>query len=291
MSAANTVAPEAICTIATMSAWADLQLWLHSFAAWNNTTTKVYVMGDDDIVVRLKEYTWVHAMDGLQAYSGLTRPQMSRIRARCSKLAAAGRSLWDEFQLEKTTIMVEVLKHHTNVLFTDSDIVFLSPLRPFPSGTNSPEVILSPHYIRASDAAKYGYFNGGLMWTRNVAALQTWRDATCTSRFCEQAALEDVACAYKTAVLPPTDNFGWWRMFQADISATEQGKKFGIGEDGGIHYAGMRLTSVHTHFLDIDSSNKPMVEFNRCILALIAKSRCPVLRQIGTYILSMQAKK
>lgn len=271
--------PTVICTIATEPAMADLRLWLHSLFIWNkiaieNNKLYVYVMGDEAVLATLPK--WAIGLPGLQKYSSMNRKTMAAHPADWPQLT--GRSLWDQFQLEKATVMRTVLEKHPNVLFTDCDLLFLAPLRSLDT-TN--EVILSPHYIKKSDSDKYGYYNGGWMWTRCIAALHKWMTATLTSRFHEQAALEDVAGAFKTGVVPATENFGWWRMFQADLTAQEQVGRFSI-INGVPCYDGQPLTSIHTHFVGGDWI---MNQFNGFILKCLALSG-PQWIELGKYVIS-----
>lgn len=275
--------PAVICTIATESALADLKLWLHSLVLWNcsqlkNRSLYVYVMGDNAILESLPKASWLIACSGLQKYSAMNRKTMSAKPADWPQLA--GRSLWDQFQLEKATVMRKALADgHPNVLFTDCDLVFFAPLQKLDI-TN--EVILSPHYIKKSDTDKYGYYNGGWIWIRTATALDTWLSATLTSRFCEQAALEDVARAYKTGIVPPTENFGWWRLFQADVSPLEQAKKFSVIY-GYICFEGKPVTSIHTHF--VGSSDSIVNRFNEFILKYMSVAN-PALQTLAQKIAS-----
>lgn len=273
--------PAVICTIATEPALADLKLWLHSLVLWNgpqlkNRSLHVYVMGDDAVLESLPKTPWIVCYSGLQKYTAMNRKTMSAKPADWPQLA--GRSLWDQFQLEKATVMRKALTDgHPNVLFTDCDLVFFAPLQKLDT-TN--EVILSPHYIKKSDTDKYGYYNGGWMWIRTVAALDTWLSATLTSRFCEQAALEDVARAYKTGTVPPTENYGWWRLFQAEIHPQEQAGKFSVA-GGCICFEGKPVTSIHTHF--VGSNDFVTNQFNEFILGYMSVAN-PILQGLGQHI-------
>lgn len=277
--------PKVICTIATKPALADLKLWLHSLVLWNGTDLRngklhIYVMGDDVVLEQLPKTSWMIGCPGLQKYATMNRNTMSAKSADWPILA--GRSLWDQFQLEKATVMRKVLADgHENVLFTDCDLVFLSPLCKLQTEY---EVILSPHYIKKSDTDKFGYFNGGWMWTRTPASLSTWLAATLTSRFHEQAALEDVARIHKTGIMPPTENYGWWRLFQADIAPIEQVKKFSI-INGIICFDGQPVTSIHTHF--VGSNESDTSHFNEFILKCTTLAN-PMIQALGEYIRKMQ---
>jgi len=262
--------PAAVCTIATIDALSYLKIWLYSLALWNASElqsgqTHAYIMGDAAIVSEMSKcnYLWLHIIGGLDSYSHLGRKQMLEMPATVPALLAANRSLWDQFQLEKTTVLANALRERPNALFTDSDITFMAPLRHLPAGYN---VILAPHYIRRNDENRFGRFNGGWVWVNSILPLATWRRATRTSRFHEQAALEELTVIHQCAALPPTEDFGWWRLYQSDKSPQKQAELFGIN-NGILTFAGEKLTSVHTHFAQ--PGDRFVVGFNNLILRLL----------------------
>ena len=91
---------------------------------------------------------------------------------------------------------------------------------------------------------------------KNQRHLKTWREACPTSRFYEQSALEDVAvdAAFDGELyeFPITQNYGWWRMFQADESVEKRKNawtmhRFKYPKTAGILIDGEALGSIHTH--------------------------------------------
>lgn len=255
--------PAAICTIATKNAMLDLQHWLYSLMTWTKTGSRpaIFILGDTAVYEKYKSYPEIHVYKGLDIYNG-TRAEMQLIPSTDTKLV--GRSLWDQFQLEKATIMQHAFNVGvSDVLFTDCDILFTAPLEPL---DKTHEIILSPHYIKKSDTDKYGYYNGGWIWMKKPDLLYIWKLATITSRFCEQAALEDVnSAAINPGIVGYSQNCSWWRLFQSDKDYNEMLKCFGMSDDRKfITFNGEIIRTIHTHFFEFN--DQAIVFFNKLIL-------------------------
>jgi hypothetical protein len=135
--------------------------------------------------------------------------------------------------------------------FLDADISHLAPLPIIPETI---ELALSPHMIRPNDELKYGKYNAGFMWFKSNSLIATWKALGHTSRFYEQAALEDIAKTLPIDALyefPSQVNFGWWRMQQSTLPQKTIQAKFSIfrgDQSVGIRYEGKPLQSIHTHW-------------------------------------------
>jgi hypothetical protein len=181
---------------------------------------------------------------------------------------------WTDFMCEKINALRwafhEAESGAEGLWFLDADICLLGKLPRLPETC---ELALAPHYIRGADEAKYGRYNGGFLWMREPRFLDIWASATHTSRFFEQAALEDVATAAKSLYeFPIQHNFGWWRMFQSSVTPDLMVRKFGYnrrGEGTGILFEQTPLYSVHTHFHE--TSDPYTLEFNRFVITLLEK--------------------
>jgi len=125
--------------------------------------------------------------------------------------------------------------------------------------------------IRKRDTDRFGYYNGGFLWTSEPARTAAlWRAATFTSRFYEQAALEDVWVAYSDERFEfgKEHNFGWWRMLQSDIGADEELAQWSISR-GGILINKIPLASIHTHWYE--KSDQATIFFNQTVLRYLKK--------------------
>ncbi|GET86323.1 hypothetical protein, conserved [Leishmania tarentolae] len=171
-----------------------------------------------------------------------------------------------DFMMEKANLMELALTtaeaRTPTVAFLDCDITLLRELPCLPAAAT---VALSPHWIRESDEAVFGAFNGGYVVASTPEVLWEWRRATQTSRYFDQASLEHVAAVFERRAqlhrLPLQHNYGFWRLLQPRCgNIAEEAKRFSIASAPSpvsgqqpaamaIHYDGEPLCSVHTHFL------------------------------------------
>ena len=271
-----------VCTLATNHALQDLQCFLKSLMIWNTPT--VYLFADAAIIQALPSINYTGRLvvkETLNAYSGKTRLEMERIPVN-------GKTLWYEFQMEKLRLLDWVFAEEKNasdgVFYLDADICFFGSLPAVPAGY---DVAVSPHMIRKRDEARYGAYNAGYVWMRSPEAIEAWRSASKTSRFFEQAALEvfdDATWTARTYRFPAQNNYGLWRMFQADVDCTSLQKDWGLKRDAlnsGIVVGGSPLLSVHTHWVTDDYTTGAFNAFVRHILEKLAPRHEPAKRLLA----------
>ena len=260
-----------IVTLATGKALEDLRILLVSLeSAYSGSYPTVFLYTDEQTAHKLPAYkgTLHIQKDALNSYTGLNRQQMEKIPGSTYK------TKWTDFMCEKINAMRWAFREadpgQEGIWFLDADICLFGKLPSLPVGC---DLALAPHYIRAGDEAKYGRFNGGFLWVREPRLLDVWAEATHTSRFYEQAALETVAAAATSLYeFPIQNNFGWWRLFQSVQSPQQLVPLFGFNrraEGVGLTFEGAPLLSVHTHFHE--KSDPYTLEFNTFILALLEK--------------------
>jgi len=122
------------------------------------------------------------------------------------------------------------------------------------------------------------------MWFSNLDAVLLWEKACATSRFFEQAALEDVATAFSHSLylFPVTQNYGWWRLWQGQESPRDLLRKWWLDMrpmTAGITINGVTLGSVHTHFGE--RRDAATVQFNQIVIGMLAdiqRSHLPAKR-------------
>ncbi len=265
----------AVATLVTEPALEDFEILLFTLALWNSPKPpRIYVLTDSASKVRVeaaiaKHYSGTDATIkvGLDNYTGLKRAEMER------RPGETYATLFGDFTAEKTVLMDWALSAEPHgVLFCDADICHLAPLPPLP---DSAVLALSPHLIRPGDEAKYGTYNAGYLWVQDTALIARWRTLCATSRFFEQACLEDLATSVPADCLyefPIHVNYGWWRMWQGRLPATEQQKAWGFhrGTDSaGITINGVPLQSIHTHWRE--KKDPPTRAFNECVLERLRK--------------------
>jgi hypothetical protein len=248
-------APHIGLLVSGKEALADYNLFVSTLELWHPNAV-LYVFADSETpVTRAPKAGALHIQPAaLDAYMGKRRAEMEATGGRVYN------SLFKDYTYEKARVLEWMFATggcSHGAWFMDADILHCAPLPVIPTGAS---VALSPHAIRAADEARYGRYNAGFLWLKNPTLLEVWKAAGHTSRFFEQAALEQVALAAKSTAheFPPSVNFGWWRMYQSPISPPDQQKKFSVfrAEPGiGLRYDGSPLQSIHTHWYQRDGSS------------------------------------
>ena len=231
--------PSCICTFATDQCSYDLRLFLLSLNI-SNPGTSVVLFLDDKTSAMVKgleiDALNLESLCVLNKYSGKNRHQMT------------AEGSWSDFQMVKSQIIDHCLTKYTDVLFLDSDIFILNPIE-IPDDAHTFQIGLSPHYIKKRDTDLYGYFNGGVVWTNDKTFPEQWRNFTKTSRFFDQASLEDCSRVFKTFMFPENYNLSWWRIGQSD-EPTQRMLTYITHDDTNVYYKGKPIAFVHTHFSD-----------------------------------------
>jgi len=236
---------------------ADLIVFAKTIEVWHPDAT-LYVLTDSATNIGSISFKGtIHKRVTLDAYTGLNRKAMESMPGRIYN------TLWLDFMYEKASVIEwafqtvpELMSSGKGLWFMDSDITHLAPLPDVPT---SATLALSPHFIRESDCRLYGKYNGGYFWLRDTSLISAWRSAGFTSRFYEQAALEDMAVAATSGLyeFPIQVNFGWWRMFQGLAPPAEVQGKFSFNRADvsvGLRYNGAVVQSIHTHWFDMSGS-------------------------------------
>jgi hypothetical protein len=259
--------PSSFCSLSTNSCWIELYGLLLSLS-FHHPNSNVYLLVDkltkDNILKNINDknkinlnIVWIVELD---EYSNLNREQMER------------KNIWTKFQLLKCDVIDYALKYESDTLFLDSDIIVFDEINDI---NYSKELGISPHYIRSRDTDAFGYYNGGVLWTKNKNVTNDWREYTKTSRFFEQAAIEDLAINYNFFSFGTNYNVSWWRMFQSNVTykVIESEFTFDIIKNK-IFYSGKPLKFIHTHFsLPYDNKTTIQTYFNRFIFCLLNKHK------------------
>lgn len=271
--------PPFITTIVTGSqALNEFQLLLYTLEQWE-PAAEVFVLSDTPtsrLINAVKSRIRVHVYVGLDAYSGFTRKDME------ARSGVQYSTLFHDFMIEKATIMSKVftlrpMAKEKGVWFLNADICLLAPLPHIPTIPTGPRIALSPHYIRSVDEARFGRYNAGMIWIRDIELLDLWRRATYGSRFYEQAALETVGASIKAEELlelPIQNNFGSWRYIQSADAPPVIQSRLGYNRaipGCGLTYEGQVLRSVHTHWAETSEFNTWM----RDKLEFVGKAHAP----------------
>jgi hypothetical protein len=251
--------PASFCTIATKKCKHELVGFLLSLSI-HHTNASVYVMCDTETKNEIMDLTPyprlnINFIVNLDKYSNYDRWEMISMR------------IWDEFQMKKADIIYYCLEHETDTMFLDSDIIITGQI--FVDKTKNLGV--SPHYIKKIQTDKYGYFNGGALWTSNKSIKDKWYHYTKTSRFFDQASIENLVKDkdFNTFLFGEEYNMGWWRLDQSDELSYKIASYFGFNyKTQQIFYKNKELKFIHTHFND----NPEYKVFNTIIKELLKKA-------------------
>jgi hypothetical protein len=224
--------PSSFCTVSTDACKHELKLLLKSLAKCH-PKAKVYIVCDMSTYVSLSEFSSnleLHLHVELNEYSHLSRQEMTQ------------KGIWGDFQMSKATAIEHALSYNTDTLFVDCDVVFLEPVTHIDM---SKQMGVSRGYINEETASKVGIYNGGFLWTNQRTLPMKWRQYTKTSRYFDQASIEDLTRDYTFFEFPEQYNFQSWRFIVGDTPSPETHFK---PVRGHILYKGKRLQSIHTHF-------------------------------------------
>jgi hypothetical protein len=258
----NIGVPSSFCTICTETCFDDLLGLIASLSHFHKDS-HIHIAVDSQTKRRLTPYTRVFKLNYhfhviLDPYHGKNRQEMSR------------EGIWTDFQMMKSRIIAEALVSHPDTLFLDSDILLTGPINEI---DHSKQLGLSPHYIRKRDTDKFGYYNGGMMWTNQKELQEKWVEYTKTSRFFDQASIEDLARDYEYFEFGEHYNFSWWRVGQSDVVPNDIIANISIqqsesNESGVILYKNQPLRCVHTHF-----GHNQYSQFNDMIFNLLMQTK------------------
>jgi len=226
-------------------------VFFFTLSLFNSTLPTVYLLCDTATAKYISENKLYKGNliinTGLDNYGTVNRKSMTSQRGHLYK------TIWEDFMMEKATVMDLAFEQEESVFFFDSDICFMGQLPQIPSTV---KIALSQHMIKPVDEDRYGKYNAGFLWTNDKSVPNRWRTASKSSRFYDQAALEDVVKAYnkdEIYELPIQNNYGWWRMFQSTETVQTNQKRWSMFRNETIPSVGIRidgspLLSIHTHW-------------------------------------------
>ena len=229
--------PDSFCFICTNSSFYELQGMLLSLSLYHSNAS-VYGLVDtktknniDNIMYLLKLNLKLYVT--LDKYSDKDRRIME------------GEGIFKEFLLNKAEVMKLALKENNDTMLLDCDIVFFKAINNI---DKKKELALSPHYIKKENVDEVGYYNIGVLWTKNIEVVNDWIFYTKTSRYFEQASLEDLAKKYSFQEFGKEINFMPWRVLLAD-NPKDVINSININNNE-INIDNKPIVFLHTHFHD-----------------------------------------
>ena len=228
--------PSSFCTICTHTCYQELIGLLLSLSL-HHPNEKIYCMVDEKTKNEIIQLTPqpklnIHWIVNLNKYIHLTRTEMVK------------KNIWSEFQMQKANVIDYALQNEKDVLFLDCDIFILDVIDDV---NPKKELGVSPQFIQQENVKKTGYYNGGMLWTNNKNLPKRWKFYTKTSRYYDQAAIEDLAKEFSFFEFGENYNLQTWR-FQLGLEPPEKIISHVNIKKNKIYYKNKPLKFVHTHF-------------------------------------------
>jgi hypothetical protein len=242
--------PSSFSTMCTSNCAFELIGLLLSLSVFH-PNARVYLLCDSKTKKIINEMTPVPRLDirwfvELDMYDGMNRQTMT------------ARGIWGTFQMAKATVIRRALEESPDTLFLDSDILVTGVIKDIDM---TKELGVSPQYITQEHVNKTGYYNGGMLWTKNKNVPDDWIRFTKTSRYFDQASIEDLARKYSHFSFGENYNLQCWRLLLSDDPPEKIASYITSVPNEGLYYKGLPLKFVHTHFLD-----KRFGQFNDLII-------------------------
>jgi hypothetical protein len=231
--------PSSFSTMCTSNCAFELVGLLLSLSIFH-PNAKVYILTDTKTKQIISEITpspklSINYFIELDKYDGMNRQIMEN------------KGLWSDFQMSKANIIKYALADSADTLLLDSDIIITDVIDDI---DNSKDIGVSPHYMRKDITDKYGYFNGGMLWTKNANVPDKWIEYTKTSRYFDQASIENLSNVFSYFEFGENYNVQGWRMQLSDEGESNFINNVTHKHNDKVYYKNKPLKFIHTHFLD-----------------------------------------
>lgn len=228
--------PDSFCTICTSQCKQELVGFLLSLSI-HHPNSNVYIMCDSETKKNIDNLTPqpklnIKWFEELNKYSNMNRSQMEQ------------NGLWSDFQMAKAEVIEKALQTEKDTLFLDSDIIILDKLDNI---DKTKQIGVSPQFIKEKNVREVGYYNGGVLWTNQKSVPNDWKKYTKTSRYFDQASIEDLVKIYSYFEFDENYNLHTWR-FILGVEPTEKIISNLKIINNKIHYKNKPLKFIHTHF-------------------------------------------
>jgi len=249
--------PSSFSTICTSNCAFELVGLLLSLSLYH-PNEKIYILTDtktktiiDNITPQPKlDILWFIELD---KYDGMNRQIME------------AKGIWSDFQMAKARVLNHALANSSDSLFLDCDIVITDVIDDI---QHDYELGVSPQFIGQSHVNRTGYYNGGMLWTKNKNVPNDWIEFTKTSRYYDQASIEDLAKKYNYFEFNENYNLQCWRLFYSPEGSQQVANNVTSKPNDKLYYKNKPLKFVHTHFLV-----KNFEQFNNLIIHHLSNAR------------------
>lgn len=256
--ALNENVPDSFCTVATNSVISDIICFVLSLSI-HHPNSKLYLLCDSKVKNELDRLTPKPKLDliilnELDKYSGIDRKTMEK------------KGIFLEFLMNKIKIMNKALEKSHDTLFLDSDMLIINKINTI---DKTKDLGVSPQFIRDKNAKEVGYYNAGMLWTKNKNLPNDWRSFSYKSHYFEQTSITDLAHKYSHFTFGPEYNLQTWRFILGKQPQNELIKSITV-KNNTILLNNKPLRNLHTHF---NNKDPQMMKINRFFLSLLIKAK------------------
>jgi len=225
--------PSSFCTICTSHCKEELAGFLFSLSI-HHPGSPVYIISDTPT----EKYIKTGYIPNLKLIWYIELNEFKGDRAEMERT-----NTFLNFLTAKTVVMDYALLKETDTLFLDTDMIVLDTIHV--DGTK--KLGVSPGFINKETAAKVGYYNAGMIWTSDKTMPEKWRHYNTTSRYFEQAAIEELCNDYSYFTFGDNHNLQTWRFVVGNEPSVQIMSYIKIKKNK-IMYKDKPLTTIHTHF-------------------------------------------
>ena len=231
--------------------------------------SKIYIFVDEEIKTHIYNLTPKPKLDiicivNLDKYSNLNRRAMEQ------------KGIFGNFLENKMNVMKYALKTHSDTLFIDSDIIILDKLYV----DYSKDVGLSRQYITDKYVKSTGYYNAGLIWTKNVKVVNTWKMLIDYSNHCPEQINMEKLRNFSYFEFGENYNLQSWR-FELGLEPRNVIESHINIKNNKLFYKEQPLKFIHTHFNDIRFKSFNSFMVNKMIEAKLYKHVLVIERMIN----------
>ena len=241
--------PSSFSTICTSNCAFELCGLLLSLSIFH-PNEKIYVLCDKKTKKYIDELTPTPKLDivwfiELDMYDNMNTEQMK------------SKGLWSDFQMKKAEVISYALKKEPDTLFLDSDMIITDTIDDV---DNTKDIGVSPQLINLEDQRKYGFYNGGMLWTRSTQVPNDWIEFTKKSRYYDQASIEDLVYKYSYFEFGDNYNLQTWRYILSP-EGSDKIASYLSHTNGIVYYKDKPLKIIHTHL-----RNNLFQKFNQILI-------------------------
>jgi hypothetical protein len=173
-------------------------------------------------------------------------------------------NIFGKFLTFKMKCMEYALQQNKDMMFIDSDTIILDKLYI----NNSYELGLSPQFIRDKYVKKSGYYNAGLIWTKNINVLNSWKECIDHTHSCAEQINMIKLRDYDYFEFGENYNLQTWRFLLGLEPTQTIASNLNI-RNNKVYYKDKPLKFIHTHF-----NSQEFKQINDFFISKLTQAKC-----------------